>query len=557
MVDDLVIRAHRLDLSGMNFAGLARLSFEVEDEDETPEADEQQESAASDTPKKPFRPTTGRDIKGRDEQVKDGRKFVENNGGNYIDTYDEPDTSAWKRKRVRLPDGRVVYRVIRPVYEEALNDLRRGIGRNGERLDGLIVYDIDRLTRDNRDLEDAIDTVTKFNRPILDYTGTLDLLTENGRMVARMLVAAAAKQSADTSRRVKRKHQAIQQAGIPAGGSRPFGWNDDKRTLHPVESVHLREAVRRILTGVSVGSIAASWNDDGVKTAKGNKWTRYNLIGVLRNPRMCGYRMMYVHNYEEGTGSDNHYVEVCYDEHGEPVIGQWEPMITIKEWDALREIIGAAPKRGDGHNSRKYLLPGTLRCGRDGCDALLRATKAPPSRGKSEGFFYYSCPDKSAGGCGGVRIEGPATDDYVTKLVIAKYEQQTAKRQATAAPVEWDKQWQLDRVHEDMAALKAARRAVAPQKPISAERYYADLAELEAEERELKRDRNAFTRSQYAAAGKTVDLRADWNGMSLTEKRSHIERLLSAVTVLPTNGRRNVPVADRLIPVPVPDDHTV
>ncbi|MFF0065345.1 hypothetical protein ACFYRC_28030 [Streptomyces sp. NPDC005279] len=48
---------------------------------------------------------TGRDIKNRDEQEKDSRGFVEQRGGRYVYTYEEPDTSAWKRKRVRLPSS--------------------------------------------------------------------------------------------------------------------------------------------------------------------------------------------------------------------------------------------------------------------------------------------------------------------------------------------------------------------------------------------------------------------------------------------------------------------
>ncbi|WP_308283682.1 recombinase family protein [Streptomyces glomeratus] len=134
-----------------------------------------------------WRPATGRDIGSREEQEKDARRFVESRGGRYVYTYEEPDTSAWKRKRVRQPDGTVAYRVIRPVFEGALEDLKRGTTPDGQRLDGLIVYDIDRLTRGNRHLEDAIEVVENFRRPIIDITSTLDLLTDNGRIVARLL----------------------------------------------------------------------------------------------------------------------------------------------------------------------------------------------------------------------------------------------------------------------------------------------------------------------------------------------------------------------------------
>jgi hypothetical protein len=97
----LSTRAHWGDLEGMNFAGLVRLSFEP-DYGKEPE------------PKRGKGYMTGRDIKGRDEQEKDCGGYVEHRKGRYVYTYEEPDTSAFKRRPVRLPDGRTVYRVIRP-----------------------------------------------------------------------------------------------------------------------------------------------------------------------------------------------------------------------------------------------------------------------------------------------------------------------------------------------------------------------------------------------------------------------------------------------------------
>lgn len=40
--------------------------------------------------------------------------------------------------------------------------------------------------------------VMKYCRPILDYSGTLDLLTDNGRTVVRIVVATKVQQSADS-----------------------------------------------------------------------------------------------------------------------------------------------------------------------------------------------------------------------------------------------------------------------------------------------------------------------------------------------------------------------
>jgi site-specific DNA recombinase len=552
---DLIAKAKAGDLTGMNFAILARLS----DESKFRRHERKKKAGkmtAKGTGKDAARPRTGLDINNRDEQVTRCTERIEFAGGKVVFVYHEPHTSAWKRKRIRLEDGTVIYRVIRPVYKQALVDLANGkVAETGERLDGLMILDVDRLTRDNRDLEDAIDVVVYRHRPILDWRNSIDLLTESGRTNARGIVAYKNAQSADTAWRVANKHKALQREGIPAGGKRPFGWKKDRRTLHPIEAPLLKTAALDILGGKTVHSVVVDWARRGILTANGKVWRREALLSVLRNPRICGYRMATVHEINEKTGDDISRRVVALSDKGKPIKGQWQRIITPKEWRALVDLIGENSQRGNGHNARVYLLAGTLRCGKNGCDAKLRSLKAPPSRskGKPEGFFWYHCPSKAQGGCGGIQIDGPAADDYVTKLVIAKYEQQTAKRQATAAPVEWDNQPQLDRVHEDMAALKAARRANPPK--ISAERYYAELSELEAQESALVRESNAFTRRQYAAAGKRVNLRADWPGLTLAEKRAHIERALSAVTVMPVpKGRRSVPASERLVPIQVPDD---
>jgi hypothetical protein len=154
---------------------------------------------------------------------------------------------------------------------------------------------------------------------------------------------------------------------------------------------------------------------------------------------------------------------------------------------------------------------------------------------KPEGFFWYTCPPKSMGGCGGLRIPGQETDAAIIKLVIAKFEQEAAERQAVKAPQAWEGKEDLARVLENMAAAKAARDAGR----ISAELYYADLSEYEAKKRILERERNAFNRQ--AAASAPVNLRAEWDGLTLAEQRQYIERALTAVLVSNAKGRRNVP----------------
>ncbi|WP_405547796.1 recombinase family protein [Streptomyces phaeochromogenes] len=484
-------------------------------------------------------------MKSREEQEKDTRRFVESRGGRYVHTYEEPDTSAWKRKRVRQPDGTVAYRVIRPVFEGALEDLKRGAAPNGEHLDGLIVYDIDRLTRDNRHLEDAIEVVENFRRPIIDITGTLDLLTDNGRTVARLLVTVANKSSADTARRVRRKHHALQQAGIPTGSVRPFGYKDDKRTLDPKEADAIRKAVERILTGASPRAIVVEWNKRGILTPRGNKWTKETVKLVLRNPRICGHRSKKVREFNPETGTESVHVEPVLDDAGNPVKGQWDAIVSVADWEAVTAAIGSRPELGDAYNARKYLGTGTLRCDKNGCGSRLRAMKAPASRNKPAGFFYYTCPDKGTGyGCGGVRISGPDTDEAIKMLVITKYEEEARDREAMAVPEEWDGEEELARIREDIADWTEQRE----QRLVSKERFFAFLAKAETTERRLVKERNEWRRRTLLAQGKPVDLEREWDELDFVEKRAYVEKALLAVLVGPA-VRLGGPVWDRLTPI--------
>ncbi|MDQ6850919.1 MAG: hypothetical protein M3070_13380 [Actinomycetota bacterium] len=43
--------------------------------------------------------------------------------GPFVRRYDENDTSAYRKRKVRLVDGRVAFRVIRPTFRQMLDDL--------------------------------------------------------------------------------------------------------------------------------------------------------------------------------------------------------------------------------------------------------------------------------------------------------------------------------------------------------------------------------------------------------------------------------------------------
>jgi len=545
MSNDLLEQARKGDYTGMRFVILSRMSNESK---RRKRAKERKKRTA---PK--YR--TGLDIDTRARQVERCRADIESRGGTVVcDDYSEPHTSAYKRVKMKDAEGNTIYRVIRPVYQQVLKDLMRGVAKNGESFDAIMCADPDRWTRDPRDLEDAIDAVMHCKRPVVELTHTFDLSTRYGQQGARNLVNMKNAQSADSAQRVRDMHETLQLEGIPTGGTRPFGWNEDKRTLHPTESKLFRKAINEILKGRSRASICAEWNKQGILTPLGNKWRPTNFVKMLRNPRVAGYRMVTVPRDPADPDSPK-IVVIKLGPNGKPVKGQWTAMTTPAKWRALLEIIGEAPQaaqatntRGTGLNARKYLGTGTLRCSK--CEHPLRGTKAPKAPTRPPGFFWYTCPPKSSGGCGGTKVNGPEADEAIREIVVSKWEQEAAARKA--APVKaaatWGREAELERVYENMAALKAAHRAG----QISPERYYADLGEYEAEERALTNEQNAFVRESAQSADRPVNLRKDWPTLTLVDRRGYMEKALSAIIVTPSEQRGlATPAAKRLKPIPV------
>lgn len=102
--------------------------------------------------------------------------------------------SAFKRRKVLLPNGRHEWRTFRPGLRLSLDLLARG------EHDGFIPLDLDRAFRDPRDLEDLIDVAWEYKVPVESVTGSLRLNNDADITMARVLVAMANKASREIGR---------------------------------------------------------------------------------------------------------------------------------------------------------------------------------------------------------------------------------------------------------------------------------------------------------------------------------------------------------------------
>lgn len=452
---------------------------------------------------------------GVDRQAKDSAAYVRRRGGRVSKTYVENDTSAFKRRRTLLvePDGtqRYGYRVIRPVFQQMLTDLRSGV------ITAAVVYDLDRFVRDPRDLEDAIEVAQHYGRTVVDHSGTLDLSTDAGRAMARVMTAMANKASADTSRRVSawHRHRALQ--GAPLVGHRPFGWNDDRLTLHPIEGPILREWIDRALAGETYSAIARDAQAAGIVGTRGKPFMASSMRRVMLSERVCGYRTL--------NGS------LLTDDAGAPVLGAWEAICTPQEWATLTGRWTPIKSLGGNRHTerRKYLLSGVIRCGK--CGKGMCGTV----RSGREGWVY-KCPAKDRGGCGGTQRNGPRLDEFVMTYVAELLPEKGVRPSATH-PVCRALEDAQHRLSETTSAYAAGK--------MTSDTFYKLLPALEAAVTDLKRRQ---PRARLALV--TKNIKKAWADLPLPTRRIVIREYISAVEVLPLDVPRHGWEPDKIRIIP-------
>jgi len=352
--------------------------------------------------------------------------------------YIENDTSAFKRHMVTLPDGRRALRVIRPEFRHLLDDLNDG------RVDGLIAYDLDRVVRDPRDLEDLIDVVEArgLQGRIKSVTGSLRLDNDADITMARVMVAMANKSSRDTARRVARAARQRAETGGFHGGPPAVGYAHVKDAaghviawqIDPEQAAWLREAAERLLAGETLYGLCTDWNRQGRRTRTGAMWRSQQIKQALISAAVIGKR---------------EYAGRLYPEVG----SSWEPILERVTWDRLRDLL-LDPRRYERVRGavRKHTLSGLLNCGRDGCGRRL---VGQPYNDQAT----FICSPTSNGGCGKLRIANDALEEFVARMAFARLDapaasvgldaERTAVEELALRKTLTDDQAALQRVEDD------------------------------------------------------------------------------------------------------------
>ncbi len=110
------------------------------------------------------------------------------------------------------------------------------------RVDQIVVYKIDRLTRSLADFAKIVDRLDAAGASFVSVTQSFNTATSMGRLTLNMLLSFAQFEREVTAERIRDKIAASKRKGLWMGGYVPIGYEPDGRTLkiNPSEAKTIR-----------------------------------------------------------------------------------------------------------------------------------------------------------------------------------------------------------------------------------------------------------------------------------------------------------------------------
>jgi site-specific DNA recombinase len=198
--------------------------------------------------------------------------------------------AGWTLLRAKYDDGGFSGgNTDRPALQRLLNDVRAG------KVDVIVVYKVDRLTRSLADFAKLVELFDQHNVSFVSVTQQFNTTTSMGRLTLNVLLSFAQFEREVTSERIRDKIAASKRKGLWVGGMAPLGYDtkDRRITVNEAEAERVRTIFRSYLKLGSLNLLMADLRKRGIvtkvrKLKSGEKvggipFTRGPLAHLLRN----------------------------------------------------------------------------------------------------------------------------------------------------------------------------------------------------------------------------------------------------------------------------------
>lgn len=210
----------------------------------------------------------------------------------------------------------------RPAMKSLLTDIERG------RVDVVVVYKLDRLSRSLLDFVQLIDVFERYGVSFVCITQNFDTGDSLGRLIMNVLLTFAQFEREMTGDRIRDKRRAMVAKGLWPGGRAPLGYDlvDHHLVVSESEAAIVREIYELYLIHQSLTAVGRICNEKGYcskanispsgATRGGILLKTASVRKLLMNPVYAGYL----------TSS------------GKLSLGSHQPIVSLETWERVSEI---------------------------------------------------------------------------------------------------------------------------------------------------------------------------------------------------------------------------
>jgi site-specific DNA recombinase len=262
----------------------------------------------------------------------------------------------------------------RPALQRLMAEVETG------RVDAIVVYKVDRLSRSLLDFSRIMETLDRHGCSFVSVTQQFNTTHSMGRLTLNILLSFAQFEREIISERTRDKMGAARRRGKWTGGGIILGYDLDQEkrrlVINPTEATIVRDIFQSYLKARSILAVVEDLNERGIPrkswTTKsgtatgGGPWTKSNLANLLTN---------------------HHYVgKVAYK--GEIYPSEHEAIIDEETWTRTQALLtrNARAKGSAPRAKSAALLRGLLKCGCCGSKMIHTYTGKKQTR-----YRYYTC----------------------------------------------------------------------------------------------------------------------------------------------------------------------
>lgn len=172
----------------------------------------------------------------------------------------------------------------RPAFKELLKDIEN------DKIDIVVVYKVDRLTRSLMDFSKIIDVFDRHETSFVSITQQFNTTTSMGRLTLNILLSFAQFEREVTGERIRDKIAASKKKGMWMGGKVPLGYlkEDKKLIIHNEDAQKVQMLFDKYLELKSVPKLMQYLKENEIKTKTDKYFSKGQLYHLLANKIYIG-----------------------------------------------------------------------------------------------------------------------------------------------------------------------------------------------------------------------------------------------------------------------------